>query len=173
MDAINAEFIRLLSGSGWNQSRAARELHLDTGTVSRYVNGETRPSLTVLKLFAELLGESIRLKDHNYTPAARSETRQLEPWESEALKSFRKIPPMYRRRFLEQLTALTETLMSASHAKHSTADDAGANCDGDRKSAGQTIQLLQKGVGQLPESPGKNVSLTTKMKSSHGSSTTE
>lgn len=109
MDETNQEFIRLLSGSGWNQSRAAKELHLDTGTISRYVNGETKPSLTVLKLFSELIGEPVRLKSMAHQPSDREDSRQLEQWELEVLQNLRAIPAVHRRKMTEAINSMLDS----------------------------------------------------------------
>lgn len=50
-DPMNLEFVRLLNVSGWSKSRAAEELRLQNSTISEYVNGNARPSQTVIQLF--------------------------------------------------------------------------------------------------------------------------
>jgi transcriptional regulator with XRE-family HTH domain len=55
MDTANEEFKELLKRSGWNQSEAARNLDLPSGSVSRYVNSIDKPSKQTLRLFKIIL----------------------------------------------------------------------------------------------------------------------
>jgi transcriptional regulator with XRE-family HTH domain len=55
---LNSEFTRLLRVSGWKQAEAARRLHLSPATVSLYLSGHTRPSVTVIQLFKLMLGDT-------------------------------------------------------------------------------------------------------------------
>lgn len=57
MDILNEEFARLLKNSGWKQSEAAKQLELSPAVITRYLNNDTHPSLTVLKLFKLLIGD--------------------------------------------------------------------------------------------------------------------
>lgn len=58
MEDLNNEFARLLRISGWTQAEAARGLHLSPATVSLYLSGHTRPSVTVIQLFKLMLGDT-------------------------------------------------------------------------------------------------------------------
>ena len=105
MDALNEEFCRLLATSDWNKLRASRELQLDSGTISRYCSGETRPSLTVLKLFSRLLGEPLKIPGLE-DPKALYETPPIqEPWEQQLSEAIRKVPSERRRRVVEGILA--------------------------------------------------------------------
>lgn len=55
---LRSEFARLLRISGWKQAEAARRLHLSPATVSLYLSGHTRPSVTVVQLFKLMLGDT-------------------------------------------------------------------------------------------------------------------
>jgi transcriptional regulator with XRE-family HTH domain len=87
-DALNMEFVRLLANSGWNQSEAAEKLRLSPAVITKYVQGETRPSLTVLKLFKLLIGDLTPLPgDIEATGLeTRDVGRPLEAWESDLLE---------------------------------------------------------------------------------------
>lgn len=110
----NAEFCRLLTNSGWHQARAARALRLTTGTVSRYVSGEIRPSLTVLRLFSQLLGERLLIPgEQDPDPhALRDGPRWMEEWEVDALAVFRRLSPEARRDAVRAFRALADALAS-------------------------------------------------------------
>lgn len=108
MDELNQEFLRLLSASGWKQSRAAAELHLDPGTVSRYVSMEARPSLTVLRLFATLIGERLLVGENADGRVVHDAPRALESWEQDVLSRFRRLPPTQRRRAIEGMNQMLE-----------------------------------------------------------------
>lgn len=111
VDQRNKEFIRLLSGSGWNQARAARELGTTSATISRYVSGEIRPKLTVLRLFAERTGERLDLGDDDSTPVSDSTgSRALSEWEREALAVFGRLPFETRMRIIRGLKEIVEAL---------------------------------------------------------------
>ena len=104
MDELNQEFLRLLSSSGWKKARAAAELHVDPSAVTRYVNGEARPSLTVLRLFAEIIGERLLVGRADDVPTAlRDGPRHLEAWERDLLDRLRRIEPAKRRPAIEAL----------------------------------------------------------------------
>lgn len=107
VDPLNQEFIHLLTKSGWNQTRAALELHVEPATVSRYVSGQTRPSMTILKLFGRLLGERLRYVDDD--PRSLHEAQPvLEEWETRLLFQIRALPVESRRRFVEGMSSLLE-----------------------------------------------------------------
>lgn len=108
MDPLNQEFLRLLSSSGWSQARAADELRLDAATVSRYRGGTITPSETVLRLFAEILGEKLVLPGATISPSSKNGPRHLEAYEAKALDALRLLPPDHRRRFCELISMISE-----------------------------------------------------------------
>lgn len=108
MDALNQEFLRLLSSSGWSQARAAEELRLDAATVSRYRGGTITPSETVLRLFAEILGEKLVLPGATIPPSTKTGPRHLEAYEAKALDALRQLAPDHRRRFCELISQMSE-----------------------------------------------------------------
>jgi len=105
---INAEFVRLLSAAGWSQAEAARRLYLDPGTISLYVNGKVRPSLTVLALFKCLIGDTQPLPGQEEPLLAAG--RPLESWEFELLEGLRLLTPERRRRVSRCFQALLDEL---------------------------------------------------------------
>lgn len=106
MNAANVEFRRLLQASGWRQARAAAALGLSTGTVSQYVHDKTVPSLTVLRLLAALIGESVRIRGETPAPPGQPAIREI--WEEELMVTIRKVAPERRRRVVEAvITTLT------------------------------------------------------------------
>src|SRR5436190_1430737 len=58
MDPLNKAFIQLVSKSGWTKAETARRLELTPAVITRYFNGETRPSLTTIKLLKLTLGDT-------------------------------------------------------------------------------------------------------------------
>lgn len=108
----NFEFRRLVTGAGWHQARAARELGLTTGTVSRYWSNEAKPSVPVLRLLSQLLGEPFTDEAAEYRPSAmRDGPRWLEEWEADVITDLRRLAPEPRRRVIR---ALRELLDAAS-----------------------------------------------------------
>ena len=103
----NDEFVRLLANSGWKQARAAKELGLRTSTVSRYVSGQTKPSIQVLRLFAGILSEKLLLPGEP-TPSFSDGPRWLEDWEADALAVLRRVEPKRRRRAISAIKELLE-----------------------------------------------------------------
>lgn len=106
----NEEFLRLLRVSRWHQARAARELGLNTSTVSRYRSGETTPSIQVLRLFAGLIAEPLVIGGVSSQQLSDG-PRWLEDWESELIHQVRRIPPENRKRVVN---AFREILDSTS-----------------------------------------------------------
>ena len=113
----NSEFRRLMTVSGWNQSRAARELALDTGTISRYVNDEIEPSLSVLKLFSLVLGEPVRLPELEST--AR-QSQNLTVFESELVSDIRTLDPSAREQTIGHFRGLIVALSNGPGLKKGT-----------------------------------------------------
>ncbi len=119
MDELNQEFLRLLSSSGWKKARAAAELHVDPSAVTRYVNGEARPSLTVLRLFAEIIGERLLVGSADDVPTAlRDGPRHLEAWERDLLDRLRRIEPAKRRPAIEALGQFLDAYASFPSVDH-------------------------------------------------------
>ncbi|HTH49914.1 MAG TPA: helix-turn-helix domain-containing protein [Candidatus Limnocylindria bacterium] len=115
MDELNQEFLRLLAASGWKKARAAVELHVDPSAVTRYVNGEARPSLTVLRLFAEILGERLLVGGADDVPTAlREGPRHLEAWERNLLDRLHRIEPAKRRPAIEALVQFLDAFPAVS-----------------------------------------------------------
>lgn len=92
MDPLNVEFERLLAKSGWTQSESARQLELTPAVITRYLNGETRPSLTTLKLFKLMLGDIAPLPQAR-GGAGRGDLRPMQEWERDLLKEMRSLAP--------------------------------------------------------------------------------
>lgn len=109
---LNREFARLLERAGWTQAEAARQLSLTPAAISRYLSGETRPSVTVIRLFKLLLGDATPTPD----PAAARPERAaagevllpLEPWERGLLLELRRLSPEAREAVVEGLRAMLE-----------------------------------------------------------------
>lgn len=119
MDELNQEFLRLLTSSGWKKARAAAELHVDPSAVTRYVNGEARPSLTVLRLFAEIIGERLLVGRADDVPTAlRDGPRHLEAWERDLLDRLRRIEPAKRRSAIEALGQFLDAYVSFPSVDH-------------------------------------------------------
>jgi transcriptional regulator with XRE-family HTH domain len=102
MDILNEEFARLLTNSGWKQSEAARQLELSPAVITRYLNNDTHPSLTVLKLFKLLIGDMEAL------PGAVAEAEhngELEPpldaRERQLIRQLRRLPAVERARVMQ------------------------------------------------------------------------
>jgi transcriptional regulator with XRE-family HTH domain len=111
----NIEFRRLLHLSGWTQAQAAEELHVDRVTVNRYVNDAVRPSLTVLRLFAELAGDRVRLPNITVGSErlAETEPRRLARWEEKALLVLGSLTPPRRDKLIEFAAAMAPTSQEA------------------------------------------------------------
>jgi transcriptional regulator with XRE-family HTH domain len=106
-DPLNREFSRLLAGSGWTQAEAARQLSLTPAAISRYLSGETRPSVTVIRLLKLLLHDTAPMP----VPAAdrRAGTDPLlplEPWEGPLLAELRQLDAETRRQVVRGLRTL-------------------------------------------------------------------
>ena len=130
VDPLNQEFIHLLQKSGWNQTRAALELHVEPATVSRYVSGQTRPSMTILKLFGRLLGE--RLLYVADDPRSLHESQPvMEEWETRLLLQIRALPVATRRKFVEGISGLLEAAKPPVNYRPPTAADVKAQVEAD------------------------------------------
>lgn len=104
MSELNDEFRRLLSSCNWHAARAARELGINPSTVSRYVSGSAQPSIPVLRLFSELIGEPLALPGEAQTVTAlRDGPRWLEPWEEEVVRILRLIEPKSRQQLVSAI----------------------------------------------------------------------
>lgn len=103
MDILNEEFARLLKVSGWKQAEAARQLALSPAVISRYLNGDTHPSLTVLKLFQLLIGDMQALPGE--AGSAPEHNGELEPplagAERQLIWQLRALPEAERRRVVQ------------------------------------------------------------------------
>lgn len=153
MDAYNCEFTRLLSSSGWPQKKAAAELGVDPATVSRYVAGSVKPSITILRLLAARVGESLRLE---------GEPRGEQPMgndgfdrnERDLIETIRGLPLAIRKPFTEQIRSAAHLLNSAlNHGSNNTgskitAELLSAQIDAVRSSVGIAVDdhAAQKSV---------------------------
>jgi transcriptional regulator with XRE-family HTH domain len=118
-DPLNAEFMRLLAKAGWKKAEAARRLELTPAVITRYFNGETRPSLTTLKLFKLLLGDATPLPgDAKGKPVATAPGyRPMAPWEEELLEVLRGVDPSIARKLAQQFTAIASQMPVDKTAK--------------------------------------------------------
>ena len=108
MDKFTKEFRWLVERSGWRQSRIADELALSRGTVTDYMSGRTKPSLTVLRLFSRLINQPLDLPNEAIPTAL--EGRVLEEWESSLFASIRKANPSKRKAIAQAAQTLIEAL---------------------------------------------------------------
>jgi transcriptional regulator with XRE-family HTH domain len=100
----NSEFARLLELTGWSHARAAKELFVDPATISRIVNQKQRVGMTMLRLLAELSGDSMRLPGITVGSRGISESAtqyRPEPQESELLRIFKQLPKERRDALLQ------------------------------------------------------------------------
>ncbi len=118
-DPLNAEFMRLLAKSGWKKAEAARRLELTPAVITRYFNGETRPSLTTLKLFKLLLGDSTALPGDAKGKAVATAPgyRPMAPWEEELLGVLRALDPNTARKLSQQFTTIASQLPAEKSSK--------------------------------------------------------
>ena len=109
--------------SGWNQSEAARNLHISPGVVSRYMRDKTHPSETVLALFQTELqalqdtaGPSTRIHGmdrQNSAALLENSTRPpLDPWEQDLVDTLRRIAPPKRNQAAKAAQNLLELLVA-------------------------------------------------------------
>lgn len=108
MNPLNDEFRRLFVSSGWSQARAAQELRVDKGTVSRYIGDTVVPSETILRLFAEILGERLVLPDATYPASMHDAPRRLEAYEARLLDALRNLPVESRRKLVDAVVMVSE-----------------------------------------------------------------
>jgi len=102
MDILNEEFARLLKNSGWKQSEAAKQLELSPAVITRYLNNDTHPSLTVLKLFKLLIGDMKPLPGTATLPQPDGELEpELDAVERELIRRLRQLPGQERLRVVQ------------------------------------------------------------------------
>ncbi|HEY1171609.1 MAG TPA: helix-turn-helix transcriptional regulator [Verrucomicrobiae bacterium] len=107
MNVLNAEFARLLASSGWKQSEAARQLELSPAVVTRYLSDDTRPSLTVLKLFKLLIGDMLPLPGESDLTGLEGELeRPLDSAERQLLTHLRAMPDAQRRKVIHCMCSM-------------------------------------------------------------------
>jgi transcriptional regulator with XRE-family HTH domain len=116
VDALNVEFERLLAKSGWTQSECARQLELTPAVITRYLNGETRPSLTTLKLFKLMLGDVSPLP-HAAGADKGSDLRPIEQWERDLLSEMRSLHPDVRTALLSGFKRILNVVPKQAAAK--------------------------------------------------------
>lgn len=113
VDEMNQEFVRLLVSSDWSHKRAASELGVDPATVSRYCSGAVKPSITVLRLFAALIGERVQ-SDGSLHEAPHAPRQAHDAVESDLINAIRQIPSNIRRSFIDHAKALAALCVRAS-----------------------------------------------------------
>ena len=92
MDPLNKAFIQLVSKSGWTKAETARRLELTPAVITRYFNGETRPSLTTIKLLKLTLGDTSPLPGRDTDISVGLNTyRELSSWEENLLIELRRL----------------------------------------------------------------------------------
>ncbi len=102
MDILNDEFARLLKNSGWKQSEAAKQLELSPAVITRYLNNDTHPSLTVLKLFKMLIGDMQPLPGTvPMTPMNGELEPPLDAVERQLIGQLRQLPDRERVRVVQ------------------------------------------------------------------------
>jgi transcriptional regulator with XRE-family HTH domain len=116
VDPLNIEFERLLAKSGWTQSESARQLELTPAVITRYLNGETRPSLTTLKLFKLMLGDIAPLPNAK-GGGARGDLRPMEEWERDLLKEMRSLAPDKRAGLISGFKKILNVIPKQSSMK--------------------------------------------------------
>jgi transcriptional regulator with XRE-family HTH domain len=77
----NSEFRRLLAASGWERKKASEVLGVTESAISQYVNDRNEVSTGILRLFKELLKDTMPLPGETelYQPGARSALGQDDP----------------------------------------------------------------------------------------------
>ncbi len=110
MDILNEEFTRLLASSGWKQSEAARHLQLSPAVITRYVTNDTRPSLTVLKLFKLLIGDMQPLPGEESLVMQGELERPLDAAERQLIRHLRALNEGERRRVVQAFCAMLEAV---------------------------------------------------------------
>lgn len=119
---LQAEFARLWQASRWKRrAHAARQLGVSPSTIGRYLDCSIEPSLPVLRLFADLLGERLNLTGES--PRARRLSdgpRWLEEWESDVVQSLRRLPPPARQQVIRGLTEILEAVSPSVRYPRST-----------------------------------------------------
>lgn len=112
VDQRNTEFIRLLRSSGWHQARAARELGLTTGAISRYISGEIKPSIPVLRLMADRLQEPLLLPGEDANPVEWRDggPKFLESWEAGIIAELRRLERPAREKVIGALRDIIDAV---------------------------------------------------------------
>jgi len=109
MHPYNKEFIRLMKKAGWNKAETARQLEITPAVITRYTYGETRPSLTTLKLFKVILGDNRPMPEDDYDKLlAELGANPLAEYEQELLDCLRQLPPKKASPLADELTKLAE-----------------------------------------------------------------
>jgi transcriptional regulator with XRE-family HTH domain len=113
-DPLNTEFARLLRRSGWTQAEAARELHLSPSTVSLYMSGGTRPSVTVIQLFKVLTGDTSPLPGRKRAGRAthEDELMPLDERETALLRALRALDGPRRQQLLRHFREIAGMLQA-------------------------------------------------------------
>lgn len=153
VDQRNTEFIRLLRSSGWHQARAARELGLTTGAVSRYISGEIKPSLPVLRLMADRIQEPLLLPGEEGNPAEWRDggPKFLESWEAGIIAELRRLERPAREKVIGALRDIIDAVAkpvryTTPRKKEETPDPSGFPHAGDEERVlGALQELVQVG----------------------------
>lgn len=149
MNPLNREFQRLMSSSGWTQARTAQELRVDAGTVSRYVAGTVTPSETVLRLFAEILGERLSIGGDIVPPSRVVGARYVEDYEIKVLEALRAMPTKPRKLVCDAIQSLSEAhkRINQAEAECSTVTAPGCAEDGgDSRLDRVKAEIVAKGL---------------------------
>ncbi len=149
MNPLNREFHRLLASSGWSQARTANELRVDAGTVSRYVAGTVTPSETILRLFAELLGERVMFDGEVVPPSRVGGARYVEDYEVRLLDSLRTIPATPRRMLCDAMHTLMRAHSKMASASGDEPDDSGSAVGPPDPLQEAKRQIIAKGIAHV------------------------
>ncbi|MDB6036559.1 MAG: hypothetical protein JWM99_400 [Verrucomicrobiales bacterium] len=111
MDPLNKAFIQLVSKSGWTKAETARRLELTPAVITRYFNGETRPSLTTIKLLKLTLGDTSPLPGRDTEISVGLNTyRELSSWEENLLVELRRLERGDARKLAQSFRGIIEML---------------------------------------------------------------
>src|SRR3954471_20148213 len=105
-DPLNVEFVRLLAKSGWGKSQTAHKLELTPAAITRYLSGETRPSLTTLKLFKLMIGDMEPLPGTDEM-MDQAPMLPMTAEEAELIKTIRSIRASKQQPLIEMLESFT------------------------------------------------------------------
>ncbi|MDB6036560.1 MAG: hypothetical protein JWM99_401 [Verrucomicrobiales bacterium] len=118
VNAANADFIRLMEKVGWTKADAARHLELTPAVVTRYYGGQTRPSLTTLKLFKMIVEDGDPLPDtEGNIRGAKARYKPLLGWENRFLECFRPLSEAKRNMVIKRVQDVIAALPQRKNQK--------------------------------------------------------